>query len=63
MCSAYRPHKVCMVGLCATGHCVLVHLVVGCFGGMDLLRHCWEGLVVDRLPAFGYWLGSRADFF
>ena len=63
MCSARRPHKVCTVGLCAMGHYVLVHLVVGGFGWVGLLQHCWEGLVVDHLPTVGYWPGSRADYF
>ena len=32
MCIACRPHIVCMVGLHAIEHCVLVHLVVEDFG-------------------------------
>ena len=45
-----------MVGLYATERCILVHLVVGDFGRVGSLRHCWEGLVVDRLPVVGYCL-------
>ena len=52
-----------MVGLCAMGHCVLVHLVMGGFELAGLLRHGWEGLVVNHLPVVGCWLGSGADYF
>ena len=52
-----------MVGLCTMGRCILVHLVVGDFGWVGLLWHFWEDLVVDRLPAVGYWLGFKADYF
>ena len=62
MCSAHRPHRVCMVGLCTTKRYVLVHLVMGGFGQVGLLQHFWEGLVVDRLPAVGYWLGFGVDY-
>ena len=62
MCNVHKHHRVCMVGLCTMEHHVLVHFVVGGFGLADLPRHCWEGLVVDRLPAVGYWLGSGAFF-
>ena len=63
MCSAHKHHIVCTVGLCAMGRYILVHFVVGGFGRVGLLWHYWEGLVVDRLPLVGYWLGSRADYF
>ena len=63
MCSAHKHHRVCTIGLCETRRCVLVHLVVGDFGWVSLLRHCWEGLVIDRLPVVGYWLGSGADYY
>ena len=52
-----------MVGLCAMEHYVLVHLVVGDFGQVGLLRHCWEDLVVDRIPAVSYCLGSKVNYF
>ena len=32
MCSSHKHHRVCTVGLCATGHCVLVHFVMGVLG-------------------------------
>ena len=63
MCSSHKLHRVCMVGLCAMGHCILVHSIVGGFGLVGLSWHCWEGSVVDRLPTVGYWLGSKADYF
>ena len=63
MCSAHRPHRVCMVGLCTTGRCVLVHLVAGGSRLADLPWHCWEGSVVDHLPVVGYFLGCRAGYF
>ena len=50
------------VGLYRTGHCVLVHLVVEDFGLAGLLRHCWEGLVVDCLPEVDCCLGSRVSY-
>ena len=62
MCSAHRPHIVCMVGLCATGNSALVHLVVRGFGLVNLPWHCWEGLVVDCLPVVGYFLGCGVDY-
>ena len=52
-----------MVGLCATRHYVLVHLVVGGFGQVDALQHCWEGSVVDRLPTVDYGLVFGVDYF
>ena len=51
-----------MVGLCTTGRCVLVDFVVGGFGLAGLPQHCWEGLVVDHLPAVGYFLGCGAGY-
>ena len=51
-----------MVGLCATERRVLVHLVMGGFGWVGSLQHCWEDLVVDCLPTVGYWLGSGVDY-
>ena len=63
MYSAHRPHRVCMVGLYAMGHCVLVHLVAGDSGLAGLLRHCWEDLVVDRLPVVGCFPGCGASYF
>ena len=51
-CSAHKHHRVCTVGLCATGRCVLVHFVMGGFGWVGLLRHCWEGLVVTASLRF-----------
>ena len=52
-----------MVGLCATGHYVLVCLVMGGFELADLLRHCWEGSVVDPVPTIDYCLGYGAGYF
>ena len=63
MCNAHKHHRVCMVGLCATGHCVLVHSVMGGFGLDGLPQHCWEGSVVDRLPLVGYFLGCGPGYF
>ena len=60
--SAHRPCIVCMVGLYARENCVLVHLVVEDFGLVGLSRHCWEDLVVDRLPVVGCCLGSRVGY-
>ena len=40
-----------------------MRLVVEDFGLASFPQHCWEGLVVDHLPAVGYWLGSGADYF
>ena len=51
-----------MVGLYAMGHCVSVHLVMEDFGLDILLWHCWEGLVVDRLPAVDCCLGFGVDY-
>ena len=62
MCSSHRPHRVCMVGLYATGRCVLVRLVMGDFGQVSFPWHCWVGLVVDHLPAVNYWLGFGVDY-
>ena len=61
MYSVHRPHKVCMVGLCAMGHCVLVHLVVEDFG-LAHLPHCWEGLVVDHLLVVDCFLSSGVGY-
>ena len=33
------------------------------FGLASLPRHCWEGLVVDRLPAVDYCLGFGLGYF
>ena len=63
MCNADKHHKVCTVGLCATERCVLVHFVMGSFGVVGLLWHCWEGSIVDRLPVVGYFLGCGASYF
>ena len=63
MCSAHKHHRVCTVGLCTMERCVLVHFVVGGFGLAGLPWHCWEGSVVDHLPAVGYYLGSGANYF
>ena len=52
-----------MVGLYTMEHCILVHLVVEDFRLASSLWHCWEDLVVDRLPVVGYWLGSGVDYF
>ena len=52
-----------MVGLYAMNRCVLVHLVVEDFGWVVLLWHCWEGLVVDRLPVVDCCLGSGVGYF
>ena len=52
-----------MVGLYTTEHCVSMHLVMEDFWQVGLSQHCWEGLVIDRLPVVGYWLGSGADYF
>ena len=35
-----------------------MNLVVDDFGLGGLPRHCWEGLVVDRLPTVDCYLGS-----
>ena len=32
------------------------------FGLVDFPWHCWEDLVVDRLPAVDYLFGSRVDY-
>ena len=63
MCNAHRHHKFYMVGLCTTRHYVLVDFVMGGFGLVGLLQHCWEGSVVDHLPAVGYFLGCGAGCF
>ena len=63
MCSSHKHHKVCMVGSCATGRCILVHSVVGGFWLVGFPQHYWEGLVVDRLLVVGYYLGCRAGCF
>ena len=63
MCNSHKHNRVCMVGLCAIEHCVLVHSVMGGFGLAGFLRHYWEGSVVDCLHAVGYCLGCRADYF
>ena len=52
-----------MVGLYAMGCCILVHLVIEDFGLAGFPWHCWEGLVVDRLPTVGYCLGCGASCF
>ena len=62
MCSARRPYIVCTVGLYATEHYVLVHLVVEDFGLAGSLWHCWEDLVVDHLPMIGCCLGSGVSY-
>ena len=62
MCSSHRPHIVCTVGLYATEHCILVHLVIEDFGLAGSLWHCWEDLVVDRLLAADCCLGSRVGY-
>ena len=63
MCNAHKHHRVYKGCLCTTERCVLVHSIVGGFGRVGLLWHCWEGLVVDRLPTVDYWLGSKVDCF
>ena len=63
MCSSHKCHRVCTVGLCAMGRCVLVHFVVGGFGLAGLPWPCWEGSVVDCLPAVGYCLGYGTSYF
>ena len=63
MCNSHKHHRVCMVGLCAMGHCVLVHLVMGGSGLAGLLRRCWEDLIVDHLLVVGYFLGCGANCF
>ena len=57
MCSAHRPRIVCTIGLYATEHCILVHLVVEDFGLASFSRHYWEDLVVDRLLVVDCFLG------
>ena len=57
MCSGHKHNRVCKVDLCIMRLCVLVHFFVGGFGQVGLPRHYWKGLVVDHLPAIGYWLG------
>ena len=52
-----------MVGLYAMRHYVSVHLVMEDFGLASLLWHCWEGLVVDRLPTVDYWIGFEVGCF
>ena len=51
-----------MVGLCATGHCVLVHLVMEDFGLVGLPWNYWEGLVVNLLPVVDCFLGSGVGY-
>ena len=51
-----------MVGLYAIGRSISVHLVMEDFGLAGLLRHCWEGLVVDRLPMVDCFLGSGVNY-
>ena len=63
MCSAHKHHIMYTVGLCAMGHCILVRLVMGGFELVGFPWHCWEGLVVDRLPVVDYFLGSGLDYF
>ena len=62
MCSACRPCIVCMVGLSAMECCILVHLVIEDFGLAGSPWHCWEDLVVDRLPAVDCFLGFRVSY-
>ena len=51
-----------MVGLYATEHYVLVHLVVEDFGMAGSQRHCWEDLFVDCFPAVDCCLNSRVSY-
>ena len=40
-----------------------MRLVMGGFELADFSRHCWEGLVVDRLHAVGYLPGCKSGYF
>ena len=51
-----------MVGLYTTGCFVSVHLVMEDFGLAGFPRHCWEDLVVDRLPMVDCCLGSGVSY-
>ena len=62
MCSARRPHILCMVGLSAMECCVLVHLVVEDFGLAGSPQDCWEDLVVDCLLVVDCCLGFKVSY-
>ena len=51
-----------MVGLYATRCYVSVQLVMEDFWLDGLPWHCWEGLVVDRLPMVDCFLGSGVSY-
>ena len=51
-----------MVDLYAMECCISVHLVVEDFGLASSPRHCWEDLVVDRLLAVDWFLGSKVGY-
>ena len=62
MCIARRPHIMSTVGLYAMECCILVHLIIEDIGWASSLWHCWEDLVVDRLPAVDFCLGSEVGY-